>query len=50
VHDELVLEVAPGEVKEATELVREEMGRAYPLAVPLSVSVGTGRTWDEAGH
>ena len=50
VHDELVLEVAPGEVAEATELVRREMGQAYPLAVPLSVSVGTGRTWDEAGH
>jgi DNA polymerase-1 len=50
VHDELVVEVAPGETREVTDLVREEMGRAYPLAVPLSVSVGTGRTWDEAGH
>ena len=50
VHDELVVEVAPGETEEVTELVRQEMGRAYPLAVPLSVSVGTGSTWDEAGH
>ena len=31
-------------------LVRREMGGAYPLDVPLDVSVGVGRTWDEAGH
>jgi DNA polymerase-1 len=27
-----------------------EMGGAYPLTVPLDVSVGVGRTWDDAGH
>ncbi|GAC1322165.1 MAG: DNA polymerase I [Mycobacteriales bacterium] len=50
VHDELVLEVAPGERAEVEALVRAEMASAYPLTVPLDVSVGAGRTWDEAGH
>ena len=50
VHDELVLEVAPGERDDLEALVRQEMGGAYPLSVPLDVSVGVGRTWDEAGH
>jgi DNA polymerase-1 len=51
VHDELVLEVAPGEQPAVEELVRREMGSAYPeLSVPLDVSVGVGRTWDDAAH
>jgi len=50
VHDELVLEVAPGERAAVEELVRREMGAAYRMRVPLSVSVGAGRTWDDAGH
>ena len=50
VHDELVLEVAPGELADVSELVRTQMGAAYPLSVPLDVSIGTGRTWAEAGH
>ena len=50
VHDELVLEVAPGEREALEALVRKEMGEAYPLSVPLDVSVGVGRTWDDAGH
>jgi DNA polymerase-1 len=50
VHDELVLEVAPGERAALEVLVRKEMGGAYELSVPLDVSVGVGRTWDEAGH
>jgi DNA polymerase-1 len=50
VHDELVLEVAPGERAAVEALVRREMGAAYPLRVPLDVSVGVGRTWQEAGH
>ncbi len=50
VHDELVLEVAPGEREALEALVRKEMGGAYPLSVPLDVSVGVGRTWDDAGH
>jgi DNA polymerase-1 len=50
VHDELVLEVAPGERDALEALVRKQMGEAYPLSVPLDVSVGVGRTWDDAGH
>jgi DNA polymerase-1 len=50
VHDELVLEVADGEQEALEALVRREMGSAYPLSVPLDVSIGVGRTWDDAGH
>jgi DNA polymerase I len=50
VHDELVLEVAPGERDAVEQLVRQEMGAAYEMSVPLDVSVGYGRTWDDAGH
>ncbi len=50
VHDELVLEVFPGERETAEEVLRSEMGAAYELTVPLDVSVGTGATWHEAGH
>ncbi|WP_281287184.1 DNA polymerase I [Actinotalea subterranea] len=50
VHDELVLEVAPGERDEVERIVREEMGSAAPLSVPLDVSVGTGASWHEAAH
>ena len=50
VHDELVFEVAPGESEPLATLVRAEMGRAADLAVPLDVSVGTGRSWHDAAH
>jgi DNA polymerase-1 len=39
-----------GERESLEVLVRREMGGAYPLDVPLDVSVGVGRTWDDAGH
>lgn len=50
VHDELVFEVAPGEREALEALVRREMGEAYPLSVPLSVSVGDGHDWNSADH
>ena len=50
VHDELLLEIAPGERDTVEALVREKMGAAYPLDVPLEVSVGYGRSWDTAAH
>jgi DNA polymerase-1 len=50
VHDELVFEVAEGETEALTALVRKEMGSAADLAVPLDVSVGTGRSWHDAAH
>lgn len=50
VHDELLFEVSEGEQGELEQLVREHMGNAYPLDVPLEVSVGYGRSWDAAAH
>ena len=50
VHDELVLEVADGEHAAVEALVRKQMGAAYELAVPLEVSVGFGRSWNDAAH
>ncbi|MCC7127559.1 MAG: DNA polymerase I, partial [Microbacteriaceae bacterium] len=50
VHDELVFEVASGELEELTAIVRERMGSAAELKVPLDVQVGTGPDWDAAAH
>lgn len=50
VHDELVFEAAPGERAEVEAIVREKMGGAVDLAVPLDVSVGSGQSWHEAAH
>lgn len=50
VHDELLFEVAEGEREQLEALVREKMGSAYPLSVPLEVAVGYGRSWDAAAH
>ena len=50
VHDELVLEIAPGEREAVEAVVRARMGAAADLTVPLDVSVGTGRSWHEAAH
>jgi DNA polymerase-1 len=50
VHDELLFEVAPGELGQLTELVRSAMCGAFDLTIPLDVSVGTGRSWAEAAH
>ncbi|HEY1135520.1 MAG TPA: DNA polymerase I [Nocardioides sp.] len=50
VHDELVLEVAPGEREPLEALVREQMAAAADLRVPLDVSVGTGVSWHAAAH
>ena len=50
IHDELILEVVKGEEKEISDLVRREMGAAYPLRAPLDVNAGLGLTWHEAAH
>jgi DNA polymerase-1 len=50
VHDELLFEVADGEREQLEALVRDKMGGAYPLDVPLEVSVGYGPSWDTAAH
>ncbi|MEU5879733.1 DNA polymerase I [Spirillospora sp. NPDC047279] len=50
VHDELVFEVAAGEEERLKALVKEQMAGAYELRAPLEVSMGTGRTWQDAAH
>ncbi|MFI9464409.1 DNA polymerase I [Streptomyces xiamenensis] len=50
VHDEIVLEVAPGEREAVEALVREQMPNAVSLRAPLDVSVGWGPTWEAAAH
>jgi DNA polymerase-1 len=50
VHDELIIEVAPGELDAARDLVCAAMEGAAALRVPLDVSVGTGRSWAQAAH
>ncbi|WP_240615768.1 DNA polymerase I [Nakamurella deserti] len=50
VHDELVAEVAPGEQEAIATVLREEMGTAYQLDVPLDVSIGIGHSWEAAAH
>ncbi|MFL6116982.1 MAG: DNA polymerase I, partial [Catenulispora sp.] len=50
VHDELVLEVAPGEAAKVEALVRREMAGAAELRVPLDVSVGMAVNWADAAH
>ncbi|GAA4668946.1 DNA polymerase I [Frondihabitans cladoniiphilus] len=50
VHDELIVEVAGGEVDAIEEIVRRRMGSAADLRVPLDVSVGLGESWDAAAH
>lgn len=50
VHDELILEVSPGEKEEIEKVVREQMTDAYKLNVPLDVNLGFGKSWDSAAH
>jgi len=50
VHDELVFEVAPGELDVLRDIVTSRMSTAAQLSVPLDVQVGVGADWDAAGH
>ena len=50
VHDELILEVADGEIEVLTQLVKDGMGSAFKLSVPLDVNIGIGTSWDLAAH
>ena len=50
VHDELVFEVAAGELDTVTDIVRSRMAGAAELRVPLDVQIGTGPNWDAAAH
>jgi DNA polymerase I len=48
IHDELLFEGPPGEMDEATDLVRREMCAAYELDPPLEVDIGVGKDWLDA--
>jgi DNA polymerase-1 len=50
VHDELILEIISKEEEAVTELVRREMGSAFPLKAPLNVGIGVGKNWNIAAH
>ncbi|MDO4251780.1 MAG: DNA polymerase I [Rothia sp. (in: high G+C Gram-positive bacteria)] len=50
IHDELIVELAPGEEEMAEKIVTQEMGKALELSVPLDVQVGHGQSWYQAGH
>ena len=50
VHDELVVEVAAGELEQVREILEREMDNAIKLSVPLEVSAGDGVNWDAAAH
>lgn len=48
VHDELNFDVVPEELETVTDIVIEEMSKAYNCRVPLSVSYNSGKNWLEA--
>ena len=50
VHDELILEVTKDEEEKVRQIVTDAMGHAMELSVPLTVSIGVGRSWFEAAH
>ncbi|WP_293954166.1 DNA polymerase I [uncultured Corynebacterium sp.] len=50
VHDELVVEIASGELEQVQNIIEREMDGAISLLVPLEVSAGDGRDWDTAAH
>lgn len=50
VHDELVINVVPGELEVVKEILEREMDQAIKLSVPLEVSIGVGPDWDAAAH
>jgi len=47
VHDELIFEIAPGELMEMQMMVTSMMPAAMDLAVPLLVEAKTGPTWGD---
>jgi DNA polymerase-1 len=50
IHDELLFEYIESELEELKELIKQEMGAAYPLKAPLSVNIGYGKSWHAAEH
>ena len=50
VHDELIIEVAKGELEQVSSLVKENMANVAELRVPMEVSLGVGKSWAQAAH
>ena len=48
VHDELVFEVHNDAIESAKDTIRSLMEHTVKLSVPLLVSIGVGKNWDEA--
>ena len=48
VHDEIVIETAESRVDRVAGIVKETMETIFPLAVPLAVDTGWGRSWYDA--
>jgi DNA polymerase-1 len=48
VHDEVILEVLPEELDDATGLVLDAMSGAFALRVPLAVNLTVGDSWADA--
>jgi DNA polymerase-1 len=48
VHDELVFETPPSELKTLEAIVREQMEHAIAFEIPLRVNIASGNNWEEA--
>ena len=48
VHDELIVDVPQAKKEQAEKILREEMGNAVSLSVPLTVNVASGKNWYDA--
>lgn len=48
IHDELIIDAFISEKEKVEKILVEEMENAVKLAVPLTVSVGSGKTWFDA--
>ena len=48
VHDELVFDVATDDVDRLVKLIEKHMTQAMTLSVPLEVTIGVGKNWDDA--
>ena len=48
IHDELLIETAPGEEDEVKRIMSEEMEGAAQLKVPLEIDIHSGNNWYEA--
>ena len=47
-HDEVIVEVPPDELDDATGLVLDAMSGAFALRVPLAVNLTVGDSWAAA--